>query len=87
MGFDPELGYAINSNGQSATLSVVGNEGGTYKVIDTVPTQKGARTLAMDTGNHRVFVVTSEFEPQKEGERRPAMKPGTFTLLVYQSTK
>ena len=87
MGFDPELGYAVSSNGQSATLTVVANQGGDYKVIDTVPTQKGARTMAMDTENHRVFVVTSEFEPHKEGERRPAMKPGTFTLLVYEATK
>ncbi|MEO8726569.1 MAG: YncE family protein [Acidobacteriaceae bacterium] len=87
MGYDPGLGYAVSSNGQDGNMTVVGDEGGTYKVLDTVPTEKGARTMAMDAKNHRIFLVTSEFEPKKEGERRPAMKPNTFTLLVYEATK
>ncbi len=85
--FDPDLGYAFSSNGQDGTLTVVGKKDGAYKVIDTVPTQKGARTMALDQKSHRIFLVTSEFDAPKEAGKRPPSKPGTFTLLVYELTK
>ena len=55
-------------------------------IFENAPTQKFARTMALDTTNHDVYLVTAEIEeapPAKEGERpRRTMKPGTFTLLV-----
>ncbi|GAC1654169.1 MAG: hypothetical protein NVS9B15_14820 [Acidobacteriaceae bacterium] len=85
-GFDPDLGYAFSSNGQTADITVIGKKGDAWAPIDSVPTMRGARTMAVDSKNHRLFVVSAEFGQGGPG-KRPPMKPGTFTLLVYSSTK
>ena len=56
----------------------------TYKVEQTVTTQKGARTIALNPNTHEVYLVTSEFDspPADKPNSRPSPKPGTFTLLV-----
>src|SRR5947209_9328132 len=84
--FDPELGYAFSSNGQSGDITVIGQKNGKWDVVDTVPTQRGARTMTIDTKGHRLFTVTAEFG-QAEAGKRPPMKPGSFTLLVYSYAK
>ena len=86
-GFDPSLGYAFASNGQG-TLSIVHKgKDGKYELAGNVDTQKGARTMALDPKSHKVFTVTAEFGAPVEGQRRPPIKPGTFTLLVYAPSK
>jgi YVTN family beta-propeller protein len=87
-GFDPGLGYAFASNGGDGTLTVVkaGNDG-KYVVAENVPTQRGARTMAVDPTSHRVFLPTAEFGPPAEGQSRPSIKPGSFVTLVYAPTK
>lgn len=86
-GFDPETALAFSSNGDG-TLTVVHEEGsGKFSVLQNAATQRRARTMALDTNNHDVYLVTAEFEdapPPAPGQprQRPAMKPGTFTLLV-----
>ena len=82
-GFDPGLGYAFASNGRDATLTVVKEENGKYVVAGNVPTQLGARTMAVDPKSHRVFLPTAELGPPAEGQRWPSVKPGTFSILVY----
>jgi YVTN family beta-propeller protein len=85
--FDPELGYAFASNGGDGTLTVVKASGGKYSVADNVPTQRGARTLTVDARSHKVYLPTAEFGPPAEGQTRPSIKPGTFVVLVYASSK
>ncbi len=84
--FDADNQLAFSSNGEG-TLTVA-HEDSTdkYSVVDNATTQRGARTMALNTDTHEALVVTAEIEeapPAKEGERpRRTMKPGTFTLLV-----
>lgn len=85
--FDPETKLAFSSNGRDGTLTVVHEDSpDKFTVVENAPTQKFARTMALDTTNHDVYEVTAEIEeqpPAKEGERpRRSMKAGTFTLLV-----
>ena len=86
-GFDPGTGFAYSSNGEG-TLTVVHEDApDKWTVVDNVPTQKGARTMALDEKTHQVYLVTAQFgeppAPTKEQPRpRPPMVPGTFTLLV-----
>jgi len=85
-GFDPSANLAFSSNGDG-TLTVVHEESkDKFTVSQNAATQKGARTMALNTNNHEVYLVTAEFEeapPPVNGQRqRPKMKPGTFTLLV-----
>ena len=80
--YDPGTGFALSSNGEG-TLTVVKQEGpDKYSVLENVPTKKSARTMGLDLKTHNVVLLAAEFFPPKEGERRGAMKPGTFVLLV-----
>ncbi len=85
--FDPGLGYAFASNGADGTLTVVTAKNGKYEVVAQVPTQRGARTVTVDPKSHKVFLPTAEFGPPAEGQRRPAIKPNTFAVLVYEPAK
>jgi YVTN family beta-propeller protein len=86
--FDPGTKLAFSSNGMSGTLTVVHEDSpNRFHVVAQVPTERGARTMAVDPRTHRVYLVTAKFgpfKPPRTGERfrRPTMVPGSFTLLV-----
>lgn len=87
-GFDTGLKYAFASNGGDGTLTVVHQaKAGKWEVLEQAPTQRGARTMAVDSKSHRVFLPTAEFGPPAEGQRRPSIKPGSFMILVYAPSK
>jgi len=80
--FDPGTGFALASNGEG-TLTVIKQEGADkYSILENVPTMKSARTMGLDLKTHTIVLPAAEFLPPKEGERRGAMKPGSFVLLV-----
>ena len=61
----------------------------TYKVLENFPTQKGAKTIALNQKTHRIYLSTADFEaapaPTTENPRpRPAVKPNTFTILEVE---
>jgi len=85
--FDPAFGFAFSSNGADGTLTVVRESTpANFGVIDTVPTQRGARTMALDERTHHIYLATSKFGPPPPAtpERphpRPSIMPGTFEIL------
>jgi YVTN family beta-propeller protein len=83
--FSPKYQLAFSSNGEG-TLSVVDTAHG-FKTIETLPTLKGARTMAYDTATDRVYLVTAQFGPAPDPtpampRPRPAVIPDSFTVLV-----
>ncbi len=85
-GFDPETGFAFSSNGEGTLTVVHEDTPDKFTVVDTVPTQARARTMALDLKTHQVFTVTAEFGPApaptaQQQRPRPPMLPGTFTLI------
>jgi hypothetical protein len=60
-----------------------------FKVVATVPTQQGARTMALDPKTHEVFLVTANFGPSTEvnGRRRPSILPNSFVILELGITR
>jgi DNA-binding beta-propeller fold protein YncE len=88
-GFDSDRQLVFSPNGGDATLTVAHEDSpDKFTVLESVTTQRGARTLELDQRNHRVFVVTAEFgpTPAPTADRprpRPPMVPGSFTLLVF----
>ena len=86
--FDPATGLAFSSNGEG-TLTVVHEDSpDKFTVVDNVQTQRGARTMALDTKTHNVYLVTAEFGPPPaataENPRpRPTMVPNSFVVLVF----
>jgi len=86
-GFDPETGYAFSSNGEGTLTVVHEDSADKFSVVDTVPTQVRARTMALDTKTHQVFLVTAQFgappaATAQQPRPRAPMVPGSFTLLT-----
>jgi DNA-binding beta-propeller fold protein YncE len=86
-GFDPGTGFAFASCGEGVLSVAHEDSPDKFTVVENVPTQRGARTMALDPKTHEVFLVTAEFgprpEPTKDNPRpRPPMLPDSFTVLV-----
>ncbi len=85
--FDPGLQYAYASNGEG-TLTVVHEDApDKFTVLDNVPTQRGARTMALDPATHQVYLATADYAPMPpaapgQPRPRPAIVPNTFVVLV-----
>jgi DNA-binding beta-propeller fold protein YncE len=84
-GFDAKQQLAFSSNGEGS-LSVVDAAHG-YKTIETLPTERGARTMAYDDATDRVYLVTAQYGPRPEATTanphpRPTVVPDTFEVLV-----
>ena len=85
-GYNAQAQLAFSSNGGDGTLSVVDAEHG-FKTIESLPTQKGARTMAYDSKSDQVYVVTAQYGPRPEATAtnprpRPSVVPDTFTVVV-----
>ena len=84
--FDPATGLAFSANGEGSLTVAHEESPGKFAAV-SVPTQRGARTMALDEKTHRVFLVTAEYGPApaptaEQPRPRPAILPGTFTILV-----
>lgn len=79
--FDPRQKLAFVPSGREGTMAVIAFAKGKGMIIDTVPTQVGARTIALDERSGRVYLPTAKFAPAAAGAR-PARIPGTFQILV-----
>ena len=82
-GFDPGAGLAFSSNGEG-TLTIVKEVGGKWQPVDTVQTERGARTMAIDPRTHRVYLLAAEYGPPQAGDKkgRPSILPDSFHVLV-----
>ena len=80
-GYDPGTGLAFSSNGDG-TLTIVKNQGGKWQAVDTVQTERGARTMTVDPKTHRVYLLAAELGATPAGGKRPAVLPDTFHILV-----
>jgi DNA-binding beta-propeller fold protein YncE len=82
--YDPATKQAFSSNIDS-TLTVVRQEGkDKYSVLDTVTTEPGARTMAMDLKTHSIYLSSAKFGPKPEGSRFPSVVPDTFKVLILK---
>jgi YVTN family beta-propeller protein len=85
--FDAARGVALSSNG-AGTLTVVREVSPQkFSVVADVPTQRGARTIALDPTTRRLYLPTAEFGPRPTPSPanpygRPPIVPGSFVVLV-----
>ncbi len=81
--FDAGLGLAFASAGDG-TITVVKEEAGDkFSVVETVPTQKTARTMAVDAKTHQLFTVAANVGPRPERK----VEPGSFVVLVVEAAR
>jgi hypothetical protein len=71
-------GYAFSANGGDATITMVDDK---FQVVATIPTQKGARTIASDQKAHKLYLPAAEFGPAPE-KGRPTALPDSFQIVV-----
>ncbi len=83
--FDPKSGLAFTSNGRSGTISIAGqNALGKPTLLATLPTHIGARTMALDSQTHALWVVAADYQPKRAGQRWPEMVPGSAVVLKFE---
>ncbi len=90
--FDPSTKCAYSSNGDGTMTVVKEVDANTFKVMENVNTQKGARTITIDKSTHKIYLSTAEFgdtpaATQDNPHPRPAIKAGTFVVLEVEGVK
>jgi YVTN family beta-propeller protein len=86
--FDPATRLAFSSNGEGTVTIAHEESPEKLTVVQTLATEKGARTMTLDPSTHRIYLATAKFEaaaPQAPGtpRQRPKIVPGSFKVLVY----
>jgi YVTN family beta-propeller protein len=85
--YDDKRKLVFSSNGEG-TLSIIRQESADkYTVADTLPTQRGARTMALDGVTGKIYLATADFGPApaataEQPRPRPTMLPDSFVVLV-----
>jgi YVTN family beta-propeller protein len=86
--FDAGNRRAYSSNGEGTITVVQEVNKDSYKVLETITTQRGARTIAIDKTSHHLYLPTAEYESAPSGNNaRPAIKPGSFVILDIETIK
>ena len=86
--FDPGTKLAFSSNGEG-TLTVVHEDSkDKFTIVENVKTAPRARTMAVDTRTHKVYLPTAQFGPTPaptaaQPRPRAPMIPNSFVILVF----
>jgi len=82
--YDAKRRLVFSSNGDGSLTVVRQLSADRYEVEATVPTQRGARTMALDPASGKVYLVTAEFGPAPSPtpeHPHPSAAPGKAELL------
>jgi YVTN family beta-propeller protein len=85
--FDPATKLIFTSNGEGTVSIVQEVSANEYKLVETVATKRGARTITIDPKTHRIYLPTADYEPLASDapkNTRPKMVPGSFQVLVLE---
>jgi YVTN family beta-propeller protein len=87
--FDAKHELAFSSNGEGTLTVVHENSPDSYTVLQTLPTKRGARTMALDETTGTLYTVTGDFGPRpaataEHPHPHPSLLPGSFVVLVIQ---
>jgi DNA-binding beta-propeller fold protein YncE len=81
--FDADLGLAFASAGDGTVTVIHEDSADKFSVIQSVTTQKGARTMALDSRTHQIFTVTANIGPRPERK----VEPDSFVVLVVEGAR
>ena len=82
--YDAPHERAYIPSGGDGTLTVIDTSAATPRKIDSVATQTGARTGAVDPVTGHIYLPTARFTPVP-GQERPKAVPGSFEVLVISN--
>lgn len=78
--FDPSTQLVFASCGDGTVTVIQETSPDSYRVIQTIDTQKGARTMALNQSSHKIYLSAGKRDP---AQRRKTI-PGTFNVSIYQ---
>ena len=86
--FDDATQLAFASCGEGATTIVKEETPDKLTVLQTLKTERGARTMALDPETHRIYLPSAQFQPPPSpspgtSPGRPTVIPNTLKLFVY----
>src|SRR6266699_220433 len=86
--FEPETGLIFVSTREGHVHIFHEDTPDKFSEVETVKTEFGAKTMALDSKTHNLYLTTADFgpPPAPTAERphpNPAVIPGTFHLLIY----
>jgi hypothetical protein len=80
--YDPKQKLAFVPSGRAGNLAIISISGGKGTIVDTVPTQVSARTIALDERTGRVYLPAAKYVAATTPGGRPSITPGSFEVLV-----
>jgi YVTN family beta-propeller protein len=86
--FDDATHCVFASCGDGTTTIAREESPGHLQVVQTLKTEHGARTMALDPRTHRIYLPAAQFQPAPSpspgaSPTRPTIVPNTLKLLVY----
>jgi outer membrane protein assembly factor BamB len=86
--YEPETGLIFVSTREGMVHIFHEDTPDKFSEVETVKTEYGAKTMALDSKTHNIYLTTADFgpPPAPTAERphpNPAPIPGTFHLLIY----
>ena len=86
--FDDSTQLAFASCGDGTTTIVKEEPPDKLTVLQTLKTERGARTMALDPKSHRIYLPSAQFQSPPSpspgmSPARPTVVPNTLKLLVY----
>jgi YVTN family beta-propeller protein len=86
--FDDSTQLAFASCGDGTTTIAKEETPQKLTVVQTLKTERGARTMAIDPKTHRIYLPSAQFQPPPSpspgaSPGRPTIVPNTLKLLVY----
>ncbi|MEO7768826.1 MAG: YncE family protein, partial [Ferruginibacter sp.] len=76
--FDAETKLIFCSGGDGITTIIEQINKDKYELVESLKTQEGAKTMALDNHTHKIYFSTATY---KEGTKE--LVPNSFTVLVY----
>jgi DNA-binding beta-propeller fold protein YncE len=85
--FDPDKKLAFASCGEGVLTVVKEDSPDKFSVVQNLKTERGARTMELDSKTHKIYLVTAKFGPPpaataEQPHPRPSILPDTFEVLA-----
>jgi YVTN family beta-propeller protein len=89
--FDPGTAYTFSSCGDGTVTIAHEDSPSKLTVVQTLMTERGARTMALDRATHRIYLAAAKYEAPPadasgRGRGRATIVPNSMHLLVYGMT-
>ncbi|MFP3597290.1 YncE family protein [Chryseobacterium sp. SIMBA_029] len=86
--FDDKTNTVYTSNGEGNISVIQEKNANQFIALKNISTKKGARTIALDSSTHDLYLPTADFDDKEKDSRgRPKIKEGTFQVLAVKTGK